>query len=320
MTQKPHFLVTVAFAATAAFGLASPAAAEFPESSVTYVIPFNPGGGSDQTARMKESYFTKLTGQKFIMSYRPGAGGGVAWSGLNAIKGNGYTIMGTNLPHFVTQPLLGKVGYETDDITNIYVFHYTPHALMVAADSPFKSLAELVKEARDKPGAVTFAGSGTNSANHLAQRKFDKLADIKTTYVPMAGATPAQTAILGGHVTAAWLDTASAARLGSKVRVLAAAKDERLSLFPDTPTFKELGYDMVGGTHRGVAVPKSTSEDLRQAWSNLIDQIAKDPAFIKTMEAGGYAVTHIGYDKMDAFMKETKEEFTELLKNMGAIK
>ena len=70
MTQKPHFLVTVAFAAIAAFGLASPAAAEFPESSVTYVIPFNPGGGSDQTARMKESYFTKLTGQKFIMSYQ----------------------------------------------------------------------------------------------------------------------------------------------------------------------------------------------------------------------------------------------------------
>ena len=319
MTRKPRLLVTVAFASIAAFGLASPAAADFPESSVTYVIPFNPGGGSDQTARMKESYFTDLTGQQFIMSYRPGAGGAVAWSDLNAIEGNGYTIMGTNLPHFVTQPLLADVGYETDDITNIYIFHYTPHALMVAADSPFESLDELVEEARDNPGAVTFSGSGTNSANHLAQRKFDDLADITTTYVPMAGATPAQAAILGGHVTAAWLDTASAARLGSQVRILAGAMEERLSLFPDSPTFTELGYDMVGGTHRGVAVPQSTSEDLRQAWSNLIDQIANDPAFITQMEAGGYVVTHIDYDNMDAFMEELKEEFTELLQNMGAI-
>lgn len=302
---------------TAAF--ASAALADFPSRTVTYVIPFNPGGASDETARMKESFFTELTGQQLVISYRPGAGGAVGWANLNDYAGDGYTIMGVNLPHIITQPLLGGVGYETEDIVNVHIFHYTPHALVVRSGSEFETLEDLIEVASNNPGALTFAGSGSHSANHLAQQAFDQLAGVTTTYVPMSGAAPAQAALLGGHITGAWLDTASVARLGDQVRMLAGAMEERISLFPDVPTFTELGIDLVGGTHRGVAVPQSMPPELRAAWSELIAAIATNPEFIEKMEAGGYVVTNIRYEDMDAFMSDRIQDYTNLLEQMGVL-
>src|SRR4029450_10684529 len=181
-----------------------------------------------------------------------------AWSQMNAMPADGHTIVGVNLPHIVLQPLEGEVGYKTPDVPPVDFFHYTPDALIVAADSPFKSVDDLVKAAKAKPDTVTIAGSGTNSANRLAAVRFDNEMKIKTTYVPFKGTGDMISAILGGHVAAAMSYSTLASSQKGKMRMLAVATEKRLAQFPDVPTFKEIGLDWVAGAYRGIGGPQWT--------------------------------------------------------------
>ena len=286
--------------ATLAF--AQGAAAEYPDQPVNYIIPFGPGGESDVTARMQQPFFKDMTGQELVIQYKPGGGGAVGWSQLNSAEGDGYTIMGVNLPHIVLQPMRKDVGYKTEDVTSVYWFHYTPDAIVVKAESPYKTLQDLIDAAKAAPGTVTFSGSGTFTANHTAKERFDKMAGIVTTYIPFKGTGAAVTALLGDQVQAEWGYSTVGAKQGEKVRMLAVAMEERHPRFPDVPTFKELGFDLVSGAYRGIAVPASTPEAVRQQLSAAIDRINKDPAFIKQMQDGGFAVLNVPYDQVDEFM------------------
>ena len=304
--------IAAAFAASAGW-----AAAEYPEKTVNYIIPFGPGGESDISARLQEPVFKRLTGQSLAIQYKAGAGGAAGWSQLNGMAGDGYTVMGTNLPHIILQPLQKDVGYRTDDITTLYWFHYTPDALMVPADSPMKTLVDFIDAAKKGPGRVTLAGSGTNSANHLAQQRFDKLAGIKTTYVPFGGTGPANTALLGKQVAGSWAYTTVQMQLGAQVRCLGVAMEQRHPKLPDCPTFKEQGFDLVGGAYRGVGVPKSTPAAVQARLAGILAKINADPGFVNKMEEGGFAVLNVGPDKMAGFMGEMKTRYEGLAKEMG---
>ncbi|EGJ20160.1 TRAP-T family transporter periplasmic binding protein [Cereibacter sphaeroides WS8N] len=310
--------LAVALGATlAAAPLFAQSAADFPTKPVTYIIPFNAGGESDISARYQQAEWEAVTGQPVVIQYQAGAGGAQAWSQLNAIEGDGYTIMGINLPHTVLQPIEANVGYKTDELTPVNYFHYTPDAIFVPKDSEFQTLADLVENARANPGAVTFSGSGSNSSNNLAQAKFDQLAGITTTYIPFSGTGPAITAVLGSQTVAGFNYATSAVNQGDALRMLAVAADERLPAFPDVPTFKELGYDLVGGAYRGVAVPDKTPEELRTRISDIVTEINQRPDFVKKMEEGGFVLTDIPYAKMDAFMAEKIAEYQEGAKALG---
>ncbi|MCG6872902.1 MAG: tripartite tricarboxylate transporter substrate binding protein, partial [Gammaproteobacteria bacterium] len=163
------------------------ALAEYPDKPVNYVIPFGPGGESDITARHQQPFFKAKFGADLVISYKPGGGGAVGWSQLNEMKGDGYNIMGINLPHIIVKPMQKDVGFKTEDITGVYMFHYTPDAVVVEKDSPFKTLKDLVDYAKSNPKKTTFSGSGKGTANHLAQVRFDKMAGIETTYVSFKG-------------------------------------------------------------------------------------------------------------------------------------
>lgn len=315
-----HRRTLIALATVAPIALAAGTALAWPDQAVNYIIPFNPGGESDVTARFQQPFFEEKTGQQLIVQYQAGAGGAQAWSQLNTMPADGSTIMGTNLPHIILQPLTGDVGYQTDDLTTVYWFHYTPDAILVPAESEFQTLQDLIDYAQANPGLVTFAGSATNSANHLAQQKFNKLAGVVTTYIPFSGTAPAMTAVLGNQVTASMGYTTYAAQQPDALRMLAVATDERLEAFPDVPTFKELGLDMVGGAYRGVAVPKDTPEETRQAISDAVDQINQDPAFIKQMSDAGFVVTNIPYAEVAAFMDTQKAEIGAVAEEMGIVK
>jgi tripartite-type tricarboxylate transporter receptor subunit TctC len=217
-------------------------------------------------------FFKDKFGQDLVVSYKPGGGGAVGWAQLNSMTGDGYTIMGINLPHIVIQPAQKDVGYTTEDINAFYMFHYTPDAIVVTADSPYQTLEDLIADAKANPGSLTMSGSGKATANHLAQIRFDKMADIKTTYVPFKGTGASTTANLGKQVKAQWGYTTVGAAQGDAVRMLAVAMEERHPLFPDVPTFKELGFDMVGGAYRGMAVPKDTPAETVQALSDAFGQ------------------------------------------------
>ena len=234
---------------------------------VSYVIPFGPGGESDISARLQQPFFKEKFGQDMVISYKPGGGGAVGWASLNGLKGDGQTIMGVNLPHIIIKPAQKDVGFKTADLNNFYMFHFTPDALIVPAASPIKSLKEFIAEAKSNPSKVTISGSGKASANHLAQIKFDKMAGIKTTYVPFKGTGAAVAALLGNQVKAEWGYSTVGAKQGDAVRMLAVAMEERHPLFPDVPTFKELGFDMIGGAYRGIALPNSASAETTKMWS-----------------------------------------------------
>ena len=316
-----HHRIRLALIAAAA-GLALPTAfaAGYPEKTVNYIIPFGPGGESDISARLQEPVFKQITGQSMAIQYKPGAGGAASWAQLNGMAGDGYTVMGTNLPHIVLQPLQKDVGYKTDDITTLYWFHYTPDALMVPAASPIKTLKDFVEAAKKAPGATTLAGSGTNSANHLAQQLFDKLAGIKTTYVPFGGTGPANTALLGSQVSGSWNYTTVKVQLGDQVRCLGVAMEQRHPKLPDCPTFIEQGYKLVGGAYRGVGVPKSTPPDVQAKLADILGKINRDPGFIKKMEEGGFAMLDVGPAQMAGFMAEVKARYEGLAKEMGIVK
>jgi len=309
---------TLAIASAIAVGAATGALA-FPDKPIEYIIPFGPGGESDISARFQQPFFKEKFGQDLVVSYKPGGGGAVGWAQLNSMNADGYTIMGINLPHIVIQPAQKDVGYTTDDINAFYMFHYTPDAIVVTADSPYQTLEDFVADAKANPGSVTMSGSGKATANHLAQIRFDKMAGITTTYVPFKGTGASTTANLGNQVKAQWGYTTVGAAQGDAVRMLAVAMEERHPLFPDVPTFKELGYDMVGGAYRGMAVPKDTPEDIVKALSEAFGEVNADEEFRQQMLDGGFALLDVGIDEMDAFMEARKAEYIEAATEAGLL-
>ena len=306
--------------AAAVFSIGAPAFAVYPEKPVKYIVPFAPGGESDIGARFQQQVFRKKFNQEMIIESKPGAGGALAWAQTNSFAGDGYTLMSTNLPHIVLQPLEGQVQYKTDDIVNVHFYHYTPDAIVVRSESPFKTYQDLIKAAKAAPGEVTFAGSGINTANHMASERLDGAANVKTTYVPFKGTGDLVASLLGGHVAAAMSYVTLAIAQKGKTRMLAVATEKRHPQFPDVPTFRELGIDWVDGAFRGVAVPKSTPADLRQRVSDIFSEINKDPEFQKRMADGGFELVDIGYDKMPSFMAERTRVYTDAAKRMGLVK
>jgi len=156
-------LCVTAFAPLAAAQVACP------DKNVNYWQAFPPGGESDLSARHQQVVLkAKCPTIDTIIQYKAGAGGGLMWSQMNQLAGDGLNIVGVNLPHIVFQPIEGQVSYKTEDVTPVFWFHYTPDALVVPEQSLIKTFADFVATARADPGKVSLGGSGLNSANHAA--------------------------------------------------------------------------------------------------------------------------------------------------------
>jgi tripartite-type tricarboxylate transporter receptor subunit TctC len=276
------------------------AIAEYPDKPITYTIPFNPGGESDITARLQEPILEKDLGVTVNVTHKPGGGGAVAWSEFQrTAKPDGYSIIGCNIPHIIGQPLLRKdAGYKTDGFKVIMWFHFTPNVLVVSKDSPYKTLDDFIAYAKKNPKAATVGGSGTYSANHLETLRLNKAAGVELTYVPHTGTGPIIPALMGGHLMAAMSYYMVSVNYKDKFRTLAVASEERVPAMPDVHTFKELGYDIVGGAFRGVAAPLGTPQPvvdrLAEAYTNANKIIAKkqvDMGFVMTYATGDDAQT-----------------------------
>lgn len=303
-----------------AASLALPARAAYPEKTVHYIIAFAPGGESDIAARLQQEIWRKKFANEMIVESKAGAGGALAWSQLNQFPGDGYTIMGTNLPHIVLQPLEGNVQYKTEDVTNVHFFNYTPDGIVVRNESPFKTYQDFIAAAKAKPGTLNLAGSGTNSANHAAHARLNDMAGIKTVYVPFKGTGDLISSLLGGHVDGAMSYSSLALAQKGKCRLLAVATPQRLAYFKDVPTFRELGLDWVDGAYRGIGVPKSTPEELRHRISDMFAEINRDAEFQRKMTEQGLELVDITYDKMPAFMEERKKAYLSSAKLLGLAK
>jgi len=318
MRRNP--LVGILVALVALLPAGSPAAAGYPEKPVQYIVPFSAGGESDIAARLQAQLFKAKYKQEMIVVNKPGAGGALGWSQLNALPGDGYNIMGMNLPHIVLQPLEPNTPYKTEDVTTVYIFHYTPDAIVVAAESPYKTYADLIKAAKANPGKLTFAGSAQYSANHMAHERFKRHAGVKTIYVPFKGTGDLVASLLGQHVTAAMTYPILAVQQKEKVRVLAIATEKRSPLFPDVPTFREVGLGWAGGAYRGIAVPKSTPPALRKQVSDVMAVLNKDPEYVKRMTDGGFEQVDIPYEQVAKFMEAQTRSALEDARAAGLVK
>ena len=303
-----------------AFALAAPplaGAQVFSEKPIQYIIAFPAGGESDVVARMQSDTSMRLYKQPMVVLNKPGAGGGVVWGQLNNYAADASVIVGINIPHIVLQPLQDASQFKTSDINAIYYYHFTPDALMVSANSPYKTYQDFVDAARKNPGKMSLAGSGQYSANHMATERLNKLAGVKVEYVPFKGTGDLISSLIGMHVDGAMGYLPLAIQQKEKVRTLAVASETRHPALPDVPTFRELGLEWVDGAYRGIGMPKSTPIELQKKMSDFMAKLNAEPESRKRLEEAGFVLVDIPLDKMGAFMKEKTPIIMEDAKNAG---
>ena len=288
------------------------------EKNLQYWQAFPPGGESDLSARHQQAVLRKKCAAiETIVQYKAGAGGALMWSQMNNLPGDGFNVVGINLPHIVFQPIEGQVQYKTADITPVFWFHYTPDTLVVPTSSGIKNFAEFIEAAKKDPGKLSLGGSGLNSANHAAHERLNAAFGIKTIYVPFKGTGDMTTSVLGGQVDGAMTYVPFVVANKTRVRPLAVAMDKRHPLIPDVPTFKELGVNWVDGAYRGIGVPKSTPPEQRKRLSDLWMALNNDPDMKDLAAKSGFELVNVGLEQMDAFMKERTQLYTEGAARLG---
>ena len=288
------------------------------EKNLQYWQAFPPGGESDLSARHQQAVLRKKCASiETIVQYKAGAGGALMWSQMNNLPGDGFNVVGINLPHIVFQPIEGQVQYKTADITPVFWFHYTPDTLVVPTSSGIKNFAEFIDAAKKDPGKLSLGGSGLNSANHAAHERLNAAFGIKTIYVPFKGTGDMTTSVLGGQVDGAMTYVPFVVANKTRVRPLAVAMDKRHPLIPDVPTFKELGVNWVDGAYRGIGVPKSTPPEQRKRLSDLWMALNNDPEMKDLAAKSGFELVNVGLEQMDAFMKERTQLYTEGAARLG---
>ncbi|MFZ2157589.1 MAG: tripartite tricarboxylate transporter substrate binding protein [Bradyrhizobium sp.] len=229
-------------------GVTASAQPAFPSKPVHIFVPYAAGGGVDILARTLGDVVSKQWGQPVVVENRPGAGGLVASQALVASPPDGYTLIVVASGH-ATNPLLHpKIPYDTfKDFTPISLLGSSPNILLVRADSPFKTLGDMIAQARAKPGSLSFAYAGTGTSTHLAGELLKNLAKIDLNAVPYRGGAPAINDLLGGQIAMSFNNgPESIPQLeAGTVRALAVTTASRASLLPNVPSMSETvpGYD-----------------------------------------------------------------------------
>jgi tripartite-type tricarboxylate transporter receptor subunit TctC len=288
----------------------------YPTKSLTYLVTFDPGGQSDREARRQQPILEKSLGQKVIVDYKVGGGGALGWSELVRSQPDGYLMAGINIPHIILQPMQQQTGYTTEQIIPVALFQRTPLALAVLKTSPYKDVKEFLAAAKDKPGEISIGGSGTFSGHHVATLRLQKMAGTKFNYVPFTGAAPQITAFLGGHVNAIFGNSDDLVKHADSIRVLAVAAEAKFFGFPETPTFKESGLDLVESIDRGIGLPPKTPDYIVQKLEAAFLQIAKDPAIQEQMKKEGFVPLALGHQDSKAYIAKMTEIYKDIVKDI----
>ena len=299
-------------------GLSQAEEVQFPKNEpINYLIPFTAGGESDLFARMQQPGLEKALGQKVVVNYKIGAGGALAWSELVNSPATGHYTTGINLPHIILQPLQRKnAGYKTEELKPVMIFHVTPCVLAVRADSPYKTLDDLLKAAKEKPGSVILGGVGNSTSGHIACVMLQKQSGLQMPYVPFPGTADLPIALLGKHVTAVMAFTSGYSQYTNEMRVLAIASEERDPKI-DAPTFKELGYDIIEGSYRGLAVPPATPDSVVEKLYQACAEINKDPEFAEKASNMGMTLLDMNPQQSAAFIAKRVEDYKGILADLS---
>lgn len=293
MRRRDLFKAVSAVALGAAM-LSLPAqAADFPTKDIRIIVPFKPGGAVDTTSRIIAEHANKiLSDVKLVVENRAGGGGVVGQTYGAKADPDGYTVLAMT-SSVVTNPVLKTTEYTVADFQPVALYTLDPEVIVVPPNSPFKTIADFVAEAKKRP--INTAVAGIATSHHLSGLALEESAGIKFNYVPTKGFGAQLQAVMGGHVEAAlWPfgETKKHAEAGS-VKILAVAADERLEAIPDIPTWQEVGLDIVRwATFRGWAVPKGTPEEAVNFLADLLGKVNQDKDYIARMTDYGYPIAY----------------------------
>ncbi|MCM5682897.1 tripartite tricarboxylate transporter substrate binding protein [Schlegelella sp. S2-27] len=277
------------FAAPAALTGRLAARARYPERPVTLVDPFTAGSSTDYFSRVLATEMGKLWGQPVVVENKAGGGGSVGAETVVRAAPDGYVLGMASVSTLVSNPVLNRMQHYDPlaDFTLISTLVTVPSATVVLASSPLKTLDDLVKAARARPGGVSFASPGVGSAGHVLLEHFSHLAGAKFNHVPYRGGGPLQTELLGGQIDAASenLPLLMPHIQSGRLRVLAVRDLQRLSQLPEAPTFKELGYEPVSQPlWFGLVGPAGLPRDVVQRLCDATHQAVRAPGFRQQAE------------------------------------
>ncbi|OZI26382.1 ABC transporter substrate-binding protein [Bordetella genomosp. 9] len=280
-------------AAALAMGLCLPAAAQtYPGRPVTLVVPFAPGGTVNLMGRLLATRLSEVLGQPVIVENKPGAGGSIGANFVAKAVPDGYTLLLATMGQQSIQPLLSRdLPYDpAKDFAPVALFATVPNVLAVSANTPARTVAELVAYARQNPDKLNMASAGIGSVNHLTGELFMLRSGARFAHVPYRGAGPATADLLSGQVQILFANLPNVLPYvkAGQLRVLAVASDQRSPALPDVPTLAEAGVkDAVVESWYGVMAPARTRPEVIRKLQDAIVGIAKEKAMIAHLSDQG---------------------------------
>ncbi len=317
--QRRQLLQSAAvIAATAATGAR---AQTFPAKPIKLVIAFPAGGPTDITMRALADNASKILGQTVIVENKPGAGGTLPAQQLQSTPADGYTLAQIPLGVF-RLPYTTKINWDpVKDLA--YVLNVTGYAfgLVVPADSPLKTWTHFVGWAKANPGKLSYGSTGTLTSPHLTMELIAQKLGIELLHVPYKGSADLMQSILGGNIMAAADSTGFAPQVeAGKLRVLNTWGSERLAKFPDAPTLKELGLDMVQNSPFGIAAPRDTPPAVVKRLHDAFKQAMEQPSYRTALAKYDMVPMYMSSAAYSKFAQETFAREKALVEKLGLLK
>ena len=278
----------------------------WPAKPVTLLVPFPAGGSSDAIARAIGPKLQDKLGGTFLVDNKGGAGGTVGTALVKRAPADGYTLLVTSLGPLVIGPHLIKgVGYDpTKDFDYLTVAVQAPNVLAVPANSPHKSLAEVIAFHKANPGKMSFASSGNGSSDHLTAELFWQMTGTSGLHIPYKGGAPAMSDLLGGQVDASFMNinTGLSNIKAGKLKALAVTSAKRSPLLPEVPTLEELGLKGVTvNSWQAVAAPKGLPADIKTRLHAALVAALNDPSVKPKLLELGFEIVANTPEQFTAF-------------------
>ena len=303
-------LLTLTLAATGAL-------AAFPDKPVKLVVPFAPGGGTDLIARTLAAGMGKELGQQVLVDNKPGAGTIIGTDQVAKSPADGYTIVIATFAHAINPSLVPKLPYNNETaFVPITLIGKGPNVLVVRAESPIKSVKDLIAAAKAKPGTLNYASQGNGTSAHLAGEMFTNLAKVEMTHVPYRGAGPAITDLLGGQVDMIFGTAAAVSTFvdSGKLRAIAVTSAQPSAALKGVPTIAETVPGYVVESWYGLYAPAGTPPDVIAKLNAAAKKAAHTAEFSKKVEHEGLAVVASEPAELDRYVKAEEARWKKIVK------
>jgi tripartite-type tricarboxylate transporter receptor subunit TctC len=297
------------------------AAQDYPSRPVRILVGFAPGGGVDISARLLANKLSEYLGQQFVVENKPGAGTNIAAAEVAKSVPDGYTLFMNSPAVVINTALYAKPPYQMRDFTGVSIFAATTNLLVVPAAFEAKSVQELVRIAKAKPGALNYASAGQGTTQHLAAELFKLRTGTNIVHIPYKGSGPSMSALLAGEVQLSFINPVAAGGhiKAGKLRALGVTDSRRTELMPEVPTMKEAGVDGVEVTlWYALLAPSATPREVLDKLAAGVARAAKDPATREALRKQGADAVGNTPAEFNAYLREEYTRWAEVVKVSGA--